>query len=52
MSSTSFSVSARMFDFLTGRDVTTAPRQRNQIDGLRKRFEALTGPVRKTGGVR
>ena len=22
------------------------------IEGLRKRFEALTGPVRKTGGVR
>jgi hypothetical protein len=29
MSSTSFSVSARMFDVLTGRDVTTAPPQRN-----------------------
>jgi len=22
------------------------------IEGLRKRFETLTGPVRKTGGVR
>jgi hypothetical protein len=34
MSSTSFSVSARMIDVLTGRDVTAAPRQRNGFVGL------------------